>query len=351
MIHFEHPNILYFLFAVPVIMGIWILLRYRNKRRLGEFADRAMFERLIPDWSKTRPVVKMSLILIALAFLIVAWANPQVGSKMVKGDQKGSDVAICLDISNSMMAEDIQPNRLDRSKRVVTNLLNGMGGDRVSLVVFAGTSFIQMPLTNDYTAAKMFLDQIECDMISTQGTAIGDAIGKAMQTFGYGDEDREWEKKNSRAIIVISDGENFEDDAKTAAREAAKENVVVCTIGMGSEEGAPIPRYKNGMRTGYKYDREGNTVTTKLDEETLKDIASAGDGVYVRAGNVNAGVDKILNRIENLEKDSYGKALFAEYESRYMYPLAAALFLLLLEVMIFERKNRKLNFDKIFKKK
>lgn len=351
MIHFQHPDILYLLFLVPVIAGLWVLIQYRKSRKLREFADRQMFGRLIPDQSKARPIIKVTLLLLALALLIITWANPQVGSKMVQGDQKGSDVAICLDISNSMMAEDIQPNRLERSKRIVANLLNGLGGDRVSLVVFAGTSFIQMPLTNDYSATKMFLDQVSCDLIATQGTAIGDAIEKAMQTFGYGDENQTWVKKNSRAIIVISDGENFEDDARSAAAKALSEGIVVCTIGMGSEEGAPIPRYKNGVRTGFKYDRSGNTVTTRMDEQTLKEIASAGDGVYVRAGNVNAGIDKIINRIDHLEKDNMGKAMFAEYESRYMYPLLAALFCLLLEILIFERTNHKLNLDKILKRK
>ena len=351
MIHFQHPDILYLLIAVPLVAALWVWLEYRKSRKLREFADSQMFGRLIPDRSKARPVIKMTLILLAAALLVVTWANPQVGSKMVQGDQKGSDVAICLDVSNSMMAEDIQPNRLERSKRIVSNLLGGLGGDRVSLVLFAGTSFIQMPLTNDYSATKMFLDQVSCDLIATQGTAIGDAIEKAMQTFGYGDENQTWVKKNSRAIIVISDGENFEDDAKAAAEKAASEGVVVCTIGMGSEEGAPIPKYKNGVRTGYKYDRSGNTVTTRMDEQTLKEIARAGDGVYVRAVNINTGIDKIIDRIEHLEKDSMGKAMFAEYESRYAYPLVAALACLILELLIFERTNRKLNLDKILKRK
>lgn len=351
MIHFQHPNILYLLILVPIVAGLWVWIEYRKNKKLQEFADKQMFARLIPDRSKMRPIIKMTLLLLAMALLIITWANPQVGSKMVQGEQKGSDVAICLDVSNSMMAEDIQPNRLERSKKIVSNLLNGLGGDRVSLVVFAGTSFIQMPLTNDYSATKMFLDQVSCDMIATQGTAIGDAIEKAMQTFGYGDENQAWVKKNSRAIVVISDGENFEDDAKSAASKASDEGIVVCTIGMGSEEGAPIPRFKNGVKIGYRYDRSGNTVTTRMDENMLKEIAQAGNGIYVRAGNINAGVDKIIERIEHLEKDNMGKAMFAEYESRYAYPLTAALICLLLEVFVFERTNHRLNLDKILKRK
>ncbi|MBR1793389.1 MAG: VWA domain-containing protein [Bacteroidales bacterium] len=348
MIHFEHKELLWLLMALPVLLGIWLWLRYSKQKRLEQFADRVMFGRLIPDASRWRPALKMTLCLLGLASLIVAVANPQIGSKMVKGERMGSDIAICLDVSNSMMAEDLQPNRLERSKRVITNLMNKLTGDRVSLVVFAGTSFIQMPLTNDYSATRLFLDQVDCGIIPTQGTAIGDAIDKAMASFGYGDPDREWQKNGNRAIIVISDGENFEDDAVGAATHAAQEGVMVCTIGMGLPEGAPIPIYnRSKQRTGYKQDGSGNIVTTHLNEQMLSQIASAGKGVYVRAGSINTGFDEILKRIAGLDKDSYGEELFAEYESRYQYPLTVALICLILELLFFERRNRKINWQKI----
>ncbi len=350
MIHFEHPQLLWFLLLIPAGVALWIWLQYRNKKRLEQFADSSMFGRLIPDASRWRPATKFGLIMLAAAFLIIAIANPQEGSKMVKGERLGSDISICLDISNSMMAEDIQPNRLERSKRIVTNLINELGSDRISLVVFAGSSYVQMPLTNDYSAVKLFLDQIDCSLISAQGTAIGDAINKAMETFGYGDPDREWVKNQGRAIIVISDGENFEDDAEAAARSAAGEGVRICTIGMGLPEGTPIPEYRGGIKS-YKRDREGNTVTTKLDEATLTSIAHAGKGVYVRATSINSGVQEIVHLIENLEKENYGEAMFSEYESRYQYPLGAALICLIAELLIFERRNKKINLDKILTKK
>ncbi len=332
-------------------MGLWIWLLFRNKKRLEQFADRGMFGRLIPDASRWRPSTKFGLIMMGAAFLILALANPQEGSKMVKGERIGSDIAICLDISNSMMAEDIQPNRLERSKRTINNLLSALGSDRISLVVFAGSSFIQMPLTNDYSAVKLFLDQIDCNLISAQGTAIGDAIEKGMETFGYGDPDREWVKNQGRAIIVISDGENFEDDAQAAARKASSEGIVVCTIGMGLTEGTPIPEYRGNQRVGYKRDNNGNTVTTHLDEATLTSIAQAGKGVYVRATNINSGVQEIVHLIEGLEKDHYGEAIFSEYESRYQYPLVAAIVFLLAELLIFERRNKKINLDKLLNDK
>ena len=347
MIHFEHPQILWLLLAVPTLVGVWIWLTVRNRRRLEQFADRSMFGRLIPDASKWRPVLKYALIMLGASFLIIAIANPQEGSKMVKGERIGSDIAICLDVSNSMMAEDIQPNRLERSKRTINNLLGSLGSDRISLIVFAGSSYVQMPLTNDYSAVKLFLDQIDCSLISAQGTAIGDAIEKGMESFGYGDPDREWVKNQGRAIIVISDGENFEDDAEAAARKAASEGITVCTIGMGLTEGTPIPEYRGRQRVGYKRDNNGNTVTTHLDEATLTSIAHAGKGIYVRATNINSGIQDIVSLIESLEKEHYGEAMFSEYESRYPYPLAAALVCLIAELMIFERRNKKINIDKL----
>ncbi len=346
MIHFEHPAILWLLLFIPAFVGLWVWLQLRNRKRLQQFADQNMFGRLIPDASRWRPHAKFGLIMLGATFLIIAIAGPQEGSKMVKGQRLGSDIAVCLDVSNSMMAEDIQPNRLERSKRIVNNLLSSLGSDRISLVVFAGSSYVQMPLTSDYSAVKLFLDQIDCSLISAQGTAIGDAIEKAMQSFGYGDPDREWTKTQGRAIIVISDGENFEDDAVSAARKAASEGVRVCTVGMGLPSGVPIPEYRAGQRVGYKRDRSGNTVTTRLDEATLSAIANAGKGVYVRANN-NSSVQEIVRLIEGLEKDTYGQAMFSQYESRYQYPLVAALLCLLAELFIFERRNKKINLDKI----
>ena len=348
MIHFEHIQYLWLLLVVAAAGLLWGFMMWRNRRRLEAWADKPMFGRLIPDQSKWRPALKMSLTLLGFALLVVALANPQFGTKVEKGKRAGSDIAICFDVSKSMMAEDIQPNRLERSKRVVANLMSSMAGDRVSLVAFAGTSFIQMPLTNDYSATKLFLDDMNCDMMSAQGTAIGDAIETAMKTFGYGDPDREWEKNKGRAIIVISDGENHEDDAVGAARAAAKEGIKVCTIGMGLPDGAPIPEYDPRTRkNNYKRERGGSIVMTHLNEQMLRDIASAGDGVYVRASNAGSGLSDITKVIENLDKADYDEAIFSAYESRYMYPLVAGLICLLAELLIFERRNRKWNLDKV----
>ena len=348
MIRFEHSEYLWLLLVVAALGLLWGYTAWRSRRRLYQWADRQMFGRLIPDRSRWRPAVKVALTLIGFALLIVALANPQAGTRLEKTKHSGSDIAICIDLSNSMMAEDIQPNRLERSKRVVSNLLSTLGGDRVSLVAFAGQSFIQMPLTNDYGATKLFLDDLGCDMLSVQGTAIGDAIDKAMQTFGYGDPDRQWEKNKGRAIIIISDGENHEDDAIGAARNAAHEGVRVCTIGMGLPDGAPIPEYDRRTRsTSYKRDRSGSIIMTSLNEQMLREIAAAGNGAYVRASSVSTGLGDITRIIESLEKEDYGESEIGAYESRYQYPLFAGLLCLLAELLLFERRNRKFDLENI----
>lgn len=312
MVHFEHIGYLWLLAVVAVAGAMWGVMSWRERRRLEQWGDRTMFGRLIPDRSGWRPTLKMGLTLAGISLLVVALANPQFGTRIEKGKRAGSDIAICLDVSNSMMAEDIQPNRLERSKKVVTNLLSTLTGDRVSLVVYAGTSFIQMPLTNDYSATKLFLDQVSCDMIATQGTAIGDAIEKGMETFGYGDPDRPWEVNKGRAIIVISDGENHEDDAVGAAKEAAKEGIRVCTIGMGLPDGSPIPEHSpRGRTNNYKRDKGGSIIMTRLNEDMLREIARAGNGTYVRASNASSGLSDITEVINGLDKEEMGEAVFS----------------------------------------
>ena len=351
MIHFEHPYLLYLLLLIPILVFIYIMVKRYQQKRLNAFADKHLYARLTPEVSHSKAIFKYSLVLLAFALLIVAVANPQIGSKMVKGERSGADIAIALDISNSMLAEDIQPNRLARAKNTISNLLSKLNNDRIAIIIFAGTSYTQLPLTSDYGAAKLFLESISTDMIGEQGTAIGDAIEKSMQTFGYGDEERPWQKNKSRTIIVISDGENPEDDAIAMAEKAKSEGIVVNTIGMGLPTGVPIPQYNKGNRIGYKKDRDGNPITTKLNETMLADIASAGGGVYLRAGNINANLDEIVKEIEKLDKQNFGETMFSEYESKYQYPLFLAVILLVIELFIFERRNKIINTTTIFGKK
>ncbi len=352
--HFEHINILWFLLIVPLMTAVFLWRQHRQRQRLTAFAGTKLQGRLQPDASRRRPWVKHILLCLGVAFLIIAWANPQYGSIIAEGEQSGIDMAVCIDVSNSMMAQDMKPNRLERSKQVVKNLMNRLGGDRVSLVIFAGSAYIQMPLTNDYGATKMFLDQISTDLVSTQGTAIGEAIKQGLLTLGYSDNEdgqAQWEPNKSRAIVVISDGENHEDDAVDAARRASREGIMVCTIGLGAPEGGQIPIINNrGQVVDWRKDSEGHIVTTHLNEQMLRDIASAGKGVYVHA-SANSAVDDIVKQLNQLEREKFGAAQFAAYESQYQYPLAAGLLCLLLELFLYERRNPRINFNKLIRRK
>lgn len=353
--HFENIKLLWLLAVIPVMVLLFLLREYRKKRRLESFAESAMLGRLQPDVSRRRPAIKLALLSLAWAMMVVAIANPLAGTSIAEGEHRGIDMAICMDVSNSMLALDMKPNRMERSKQVVQNLMSQLGGDRVSLVVFAGSAYIEMPLTNDYSATKMFLDQIGTDMISQQGTAIGDAIEKGMATLGYNDESVDgqpaWEPNKSRAIVVISDGENHEDDAVEAARGAARQGIMVCTIGIGSTTGTQIPvTDRNGKITDWRKDSEGRVVTTHLNEEMLMDVAKAGNGVYVNAGNGNAAVNEIVKQLSTLDSQKFGTSKYASYKSQFQYPLALGLLFLLLEVFIFERRNPRINFNKIIRR-
>lgn len=354
--NFEHIEILWLLWIIPVMVAVFVLRQHHKAKLLSDFASPAMASRLQPDLSRRRPAIKLTLLCLSVAFLIIALANPRRGSSLLEGEQKGIDMAVCIDVSNSMLAQDMKPSRIARSKQVVQNLMNQLGGDRVSLVVFAGRAYIEMPLTNDYSATKMFLDQINTDLINEQGTAIGEAINMGMATLGYGesgnDDTPQWEPNKSRAIVIISDGENHEDDAVEAAKEAASQGIMVCTIGIGSPNGSQIPvTDRNGRVTDWRRDSDGNIVTTYLNEEMLQDIAKAGNGVYVHAGNGNAAIDDLVKQLSKLDSQKFGATQFATYKSQFQYPLAAGLLLLLLEIFITERRNPKINFNKLISRK
>lgn len=354
--HFEHIKILWLLLVIPLMVIVFMLRQRHKKRQLAQFANSSLMHRLQPDTSWRRPIIKLGLLCLGMGFLIIALANPQIGSSVAEGEQRGVDMAVCIDVSNSMMAQDAKPNRMARSKQVVQNLMSQLGGDRVSLVVFAGRAYIEMPLTNDYAATKMFLDQIGTDLISEQGTAIGDAIAKGMATLGYGEDgssdEPQWEPNKSRAIVIISDGENHEDDAVEAAREAAEQGIMVCTMGIGSVTGSQIPiTDRSGKIVDWRKDSEGNVVTTHLNEDMLRETAHAGNGIYVHAGNGNAAVEEIVKKLSTLEGQKFGAAQFTSYNSQFQYPLAAGLLCLLLEVFIFERRNPRININKLIRRR
>jgi len=341
MIRFEHPKFLYLLFILPVLVLIFYLYMAWKRRSLLKFGDFLIVSNLVPNLSGVRNVIKFFLFFTAVAMIIFGMANPQIGSKLEEVKRKGVDLVIALDVSNSMMVQDIKPNRLTRAKMAISRLIDRLEGDRLGIIVFAGKAFTQLPITHDHAAAKMFLESISTNSVNVQGTAIGAAISQSMASF------QENNLKN-KAIIIISDGENHEDDPISAAEIAVKNNIVIHTIGMGSPEGAPIPVFNGSKIGGYKKDRDGNTVISKLDEQTLRRIASIGNGSYTRATNIDIGLDKIFDGIKGMEKQEYDSKVFSNYESRFQYFIAFAVILLILEFFISDKKSKWLNKIKLF---
>jgi Ca-activated chloride channel family protein len=332
MIRFAHPEYLYLLATLPALLVLFFVAEYRRKRALQRFGTPSLLMRLVPHASRYRRMAKFSLLIAAAGFLIVGMANPQIGTKLEEVKREGVDIFIALDVSNSMKAEDIKPNRLESAKRQIALLLDKLQNDRIGLIVFAGDSYLQLPLTADYSAARLFLNAIDVDIVPVQGTAIGSAIRLAMKSFVEGE-------KKHKVIVVITDGENHEDDAVAAAKEAAGQGVVIHTIGMGSPLGAPIPIYQGKIQVGYKKDASGNVVITKLDEGILREIASAGNGVFVRATNQRDELEQVLREISAMEKKEFGAKVFTEYEDRFQPFLLFALLLLALEFFLSEKKN------------
>tara|TARA_B110000459_G_C16622347_1_gene502566 strand:+ start:1955 stop:2995 length:1041 start_codon:yes stop_codon:yes gene_type:complete len=342
---FEHNIYLWALLAViPLIVIVFLFVKNWKRRKLRKFGSQAVVKRLMPNVSKTLPIVKFVLFTMAMVSLLIGLANLQFGTKLEEVKREGIDLMICLDVSNSMLAEDLSPNRLERSKRAIYQLIEKLHNDRLGIIVFAGQAYVQLPITTDYSSAKLFLETIGTDIVPTQGTSIGSAINLAMESFDF-------ENGTSKSIIVITDGENHEDDAMNAAIEASDKGVIVNTIGMGSEKGGPIPVYKNGAQVDFRKDNTGNTVVTKLNEKMLKEFATAGNGSYVRASNAKGGLDKIMSEIDKMEKKEFGSKSFKDYEDRFQIFLIIALFLIVLENFISNRRSTKLDGVNLFESK
>jgi Ca-activated chloride channel family protein len=330
MIYFAKSAYLYLLLLIPLLFLLyWLYLRARAKR-IGRFGDKELVEQLMPTASNAKGWLKLSFFALALMCFIIGLARPQMGARLKKKQTEGVEVMICLDVSNSMLAQDYTPNRLDRAKLAISKLVDRLEGDRIGLVVFAGESFVQLPITADYVSAKAFLGSVNTGSVPIQGTAMGDAIETAAKGFSS-------ESDKSRAIIMITDGENHEDDPVSAAKAAAEQGIRVYTIGVGTPEGKPIPLSDGTLLK----DKDGNIVVSKLDEATLKDVAAAGKGEYVRAGNTEFGLNPILDDIKNIAKKKFESVVFEEYNEIYMYFFAAALAFFIVEMLIPDRKLRR----------
>jgi Ca-activated chloride channel family protein len=342
MFRFANIEMLWWLITIPVFVIAYIIITKRKQRQLMEFGDPELMAQLMPDSSKSRPIVKFTLLIVALALLIVAAARPQYGQQEKTVKRQGIEVMVALDISNSMLAEDVAPNRLDRAKQMLSKMIDNMTDDKVGLVVFAGEAFTQLPITCDYVSAKMFLNTISPKLISTQGTAIGAALQTAIRSFGSQESDA------GRAIILITDGENHEDDATAVAKQAQELGIQVFVIGIGKPEGSPIPVPGTN---DYIKDRSGQVVVSRLNEEMCQEIAQAGKGAYVRCDNTNTAMRALQQELERIATTDLETTVYADYNEQYQSFLLIALLLLVIDFFILTRQNHRLNRMDLFKEK
>ena len=332
MYRFEHPLFLWFLAIVPITLLIAFIHRKWRKNALESLGEMSLISKLMPNYAPKMKSIKVLLLIFAFIFLILGLANLQFGSKLETVKSRGVDIMIALDVSNSMRAEDLSPNRLDYALREIDHLVGKLHNDRLGVVVFAGDAMVQLPITTDYSAVKLFLKTINTHTISKQGTAIGTALELATESFDF-------DNPTQKAIIVITDGENHEDDAVKITKIIADKKVIVHTIGMGSEKGAPIPVYRRGNQVDFRKDKNGNTVISKLNEQMLKEIAQNGNGVYARATSAGSGLRYILQEINTMEKTEFDSMVIRNYKSRFQLFLLIALVLFIIREILPNSKN------------
>lgn len=329
MFRFEEPAYLYLLLLLPLLAAFYLYSNYRRRKAIRKFGDPELMAQLMPDVSKYRPDLKFWLLFGAIGLFAVLIARPQFGSKIETVKRKGVEVMIALDISNSMLAQDVQPSRLEKAKRVMAKLVDGMENDKVGMIVFAGDAFTQLPITSDYISAKMFLESINPSLISKQGTAIGSAINLAIRSFTP-------QEGVGRAIVVITDGENHEGGAVEAAKAAAEKGIQVSVLGVGVPDGAPIPIEGTN---DFRRDREGNVIVTRLNEAMCQQIAKAGEGIYVRVDNSNSAQKAIDQEIDKMAKSDVESKVYTEFNEQFQAIAWIILVLLLIEMLILDRKN------------
>ena len=340
MFRFANPEYLYLLFVIPLLIAIYLYSVRARKKTIKKYGNPVLLSQLMPEVSTKRQHLKFWTLLTAISVLVFVIAGPQFGSKLETVKRQGVEIMICLDVSNSMLSEDVTPNRLERAKQMLSRMIDSFTDDKVGLIVFAGDAYTQLPITSDYISAKMFLSSINPSMVSTQGTAIGAAINLALRSFTPNEF-------SGKTILIITDGENHEDDAIKAASTAAERNIKVNVVGIGTPQGAPIPISGGGINNFLK-DNAGNVVITQLNEQMCQDITAAGKGIYVRADNTNTAIRTLQNEIDKMDKAELDSKVYSEFDEHF-HTLAWIVFvLLMIELIIMERKSRIFSKVKLF---
>ena len=329
----DEKKYLYLLFILPLIVLVFLANLYWKKKKKREFGDLEMVKKLSPESSVFKPVLKLVVLLLAFLGLIIALVNPKIGTKMETVKREGIDIVFAMDVSKSMLAEDVAPNRLDKSKQIVSQIINQLGSDRIGIVAYAGSAFPVLPITSDYSVAKMFLQSMNTEMVSSQGTSLDDAIRLAITYF---DE----KSKTSKLLVLISDGEDHSDDAQAAAEEANKAGLKIITISIGTEKGATIPLKRNGVVESFQKDNNNEIVITKMNKESLEAIANATKGGYVNGNNTKNVLEYIKATLDKIQKTEFESTEMADFQSQFQWFLGFAFLLLFADVFLLERKTK-----------
>lgn len=339
MYQLEEKIWFYLLALIPVMLVIFLFVQIWKSSKQKRFADKSLFSKLVPDKSKFKPLLKLMVLILAFISLIIALVNPKIGTKLETIKREGVDIVFAVDVSKSMLAEDIAPNRMEKSKRLVSEIISQLASDRVGIIAYAGTAFPQLPITTDFASAKMFLQGMNTNMLSSQGTAIDEAIKLAKS---YYDD----EEQTNRVLFIISDGEDHSENSASIAEEAKSEGIKIFTIGVGTEKGGPIPIKRNGIVQTYKKNQAGEVVITRLDETTLQGIAKEANGTYINGNNTQEVVDFVKDTLDEMDKTEFEAKEVSDYKDQFQWFLGIGIFLIFIDVFLLERKTswlRKLN--------
>jgi Ca-activated chloride channel family protein len=333
MYELDNPYYFYLLVSMPLLALGYLILWIWKRRKQREFGDPALLKRLAPEQSRNKPPLKLVFWFLILASLSIALVNPMVGTRLETVKREGIDIVFAIDVSKSMLAADVRPNRLLKARQIISRTLDKLVSDRIGIIIYAGRAYPQLPITTDYSAARMFLNNISTDLIPSQGTAIAEAIELANDF--YDDEDQK-----NRVLVLLTDGEDHESGYVAAAEEARAKGIKVITVGIGTRRGAPVPDIRNGRNIGYKKDRNGEVVISKLSPDVLREIASLTEGLYVNGTNTRQTVEEIMGSVDELEKKEFEAQLYADYEDQFQWFLAVALLLMVLDSLVLSRKTQ-----------
>tara|TARA_R110001583_G_scaffold176620_1_gene331356 strand:+ start:6172 stop:7221 length:1050 start_codon:yes stop_codon:yes gene_type:complete len=333
MYQIEEPTYFLYLTIIPAIFVLFLLVLWWKNRTQKNFADKNLIEKLSSEKSTFKSFLKITMICLGLAFLIISLTNPKMGTKLETVKRQGVDIVFALDVSKSMLAEDIAPSRLDKAKQIITKIIDNLGSDRVGIIIYAGNSYPLLPITTDHAAAKMFLQNANPDMVSSQGTAINEAIERALTYFDN-------EEQTNRFLFIVSDGEDHEENTITLAQEAQKEGIKIYTVGVGTNDGGPIPIKNNGGGISYKKDSKGDVVITKMKEDVLKEIAAEGKGKYINGNKTQETIDIIEDLLVKAEKSEFETKQFSDFKDQFQWFIGFGLLFLILDVLLLEKKTK-----------